>query len=211
MSFIQCSGCRKSFGNRGYSLHIARTQNPRCRLDYTAQHAPPISQPTHTGTRSLDLFTDDTTDKDENDTRNVSDDPMTMSDPDGLIDNAATEDADILEILGESDRLTVTIPEQATSDDVVVSMPHPDLDIQSEATNLEPSRIMPVVIDPFPYGSPGAPISQGSHTDDTDCDVSNGSIWAPFASQCDWKVAHWAKTRGPSSSATADLLAIPEV
>ncbi|KAI9440325.1 hypothetical protein H4582DRAFT_1796975, partial [Lactarius indigo] len=35
--------------------------------------------------------------------------------------------------------------------------------------------------------------------------------WAPFRTQCDWEIARWAKLRGPSSSAVADLLAIPEV
>ncbi|KAH9017210.1 hypothetical protein EDB85DRAFT_2076133 [Lactarius pseudohatsudake] len=37
------------------------------------------------------------------------------------------------------------------------------------------------------------------------------SIWAPFRSKCDWEIACWAKTRGPTSSAVADILAIPEV
>ncbi|KAH9040509.1 hypothetical protein EDB85DRAFT_1858737, partial [Lactarius pseudohatsudake] len=37
------------------------------------------------------------------------------------------------------------------------------------------------------------------------------SIWALFRSKCDWEIACWAKTRGPMSSAVADILAIPEV
>ncbi|KAI9442877.1 hypothetical protein BJY52DRAFT_1206753 [Lactarius psammicola] len=36
-------------------------------------------------------------------------------------------------------------------------------------------------------------------------------IWAPFRSQCDWEIAHWAKMRGPTSTAVMELLAIPEV
>ncbi|KAH8978805.1 hypothetical protein EDB86DRAFT_3067224 [Lactarius hatsudake] len=36
------------------------------------------------------------------------------------------------------------------------------------------------------------------------------SIWAPFRSKCDWEIACWAKTQGPTSSAVADILAIPE-
>ncbi|KAH8995564.1 hypothetical protein EDB86DRAFT_2763520, partial [Lactarius hatsudake] len=35
--------------------------------------------------------------------------------------------------------------------------------------------------------------------------------WAPFHSQCDWEIALWAKTRGPTSSALTELLRIPEV
>ncbi|KAF8264339.1 hypothetical protein EI94DRAFT_1805975 [Lactarius quietus] len=37
------------------------------------------------------------------------------------------------------------------------------------------------------------------------------SIWSPFRSQCDWELTHWAKMRGPTSSAMEELLAIPEV
>ena len=40
MGFIQCSGCHKAFSNRGYSQHIAKTQNIRCRLSYTVPDAP---------------------------------------------------------------------------------------------------------------------------------------------------------------------------
>ncbi|KAI9437037.1 hypothetical protein H4582DRAFT_2112014 [Lactarius indigo] len=37
------------------------------------------------------------------------------------------------------------------------------------------------------------------------------SIWAPFQSQCDWEIAHWAKMHGPTSSAVVSLLAIPQL
>ncbi|KAH9997085.1 hypothetical protein BJV77DRAFT_1059191 [Russula vinacea] len=37
------------------------------------------------------------------------------------------------------------------------------------------------------------------------------NIWAPFNSQCDWEVAHWAKTHGSTSSTVTGLLTIPEV
>jgi hypothetical protein len=145
---------------------------------------------------------------DSENTENVNDDYNDL-----ISDNTDTEDADILEILGESHRSAVTIPEQAASDELPVSMPplegSTDQDIQSEAAILE-SRPL-VVIDPFPHGSPGTPISQGTCTDNTDREASDGVIWAPFSSQCDWEVAHWAKMRGPTSSAMADLLAIPEV
>lgn len=33
-------------------------------------------------------------------------------------------------------------------------------------------------------------------------------IWAPFTSQIDYEVAHWAKTRGPGSTSFSDLLEI---
>ncbi len=129
-----------------------------------------------------------------------------------LIDNtdAEDEDADIFEMLGESDRSLVATPEQAALDRSLVPVPpleHPAAqDIWSEVANLQSSPL--VIIDSYPHGSPGMPVSRHLHMDNTDHEVS---IWAPFASQCDWEVAHWAKMRGPTSSATADLLAVPEV
>lgn len=74
-----------------------------------------------------------------------------------------------------------------------------------------------VIIDRFPFGSPGAPLT-GLH-DSTSRNGSSpagvglrgDSIWAPFHSECDWEFARWAKLRGPTSSAVTDLLAIPEV
>jgi hypothetical protein len=66
------------------------------------------------------------------------------------------------------------------------------------------------IIDRFP-GDAGTPItgpdsdSPLSHAD------SSHNIWAPFQSQCDWEVAHWAKMCGATSSAVDTLLTIPEV
>jgi Plavaka transposase len=71
-----------------------------------------------------------------------------------------------------------------------------------------------LIIDQFPFGSPGAPIPgkhrglsvyeslQGIHADNP---------WAPFSSQLDWEVARWAKMRSRTSTAVTELLAIPGV
>jgi hypothetical protein len=74
-----------------------------------------------------------------------------------------------------------------------------------------------VIIDHFPFGTPGAPIT-GLHDGATKNGSSpigvgpcGDSIWAPFRSKCDWEFARWAKLCGLSSSAITDLLAIPEV
>ena len=37
---------------------------------------------------------------------------------------------------------------------------------------------------------------------------SHCNPWAPFTSEIDWKVAHWAKMHGPGSTAFSELLAI---
>ncbi|KAH8997704.1 hypothetical protein EDB86DRAFT_2803420 [Lactarius hatsudake] len=71
-----------------------------------------------------------------------------------------------------------------------------------------------LVVDCFPHGSPGAPIPgtvQGSHVYQSSEETFKSSVWAPFRSQSDWEIARWAKMRGPTSSAVADILAIPGV
>jgi hypothetical protein len=75
------------------------------------------------------------------------------------------------------------------------------------------AAIPTVVIDRFPSVSAGAPIQgmpRGKSIYELQRDAGD-SIWSSFTSECDWLFAHWAKTRGPTSSAVMELLAIPEV
>ena len=67
------------------------------------------------------------------------------------------------------------------------------------------------VVEHFLIGCAGAPIIGPHNNSSLVAPGDSESIWAPFRSQCDWQVAHWAKMRGPTSSAFTDLLAIPEV
>ena len=70
-----------------------------------------------------------------------------------------------------------------------------------------------VIIDQFPFGSPGAPTSgayQGS-VDNTAHNVLGDSIWNPFNSECDWDIARWARKHNLTSSAMAEFLAMPKV
>jgi len=39
----------------------------------------------------------------------------------------------------------------------------------------------------------------------------NGGLYAPFKSKLDWEIAHWAKLRGPGSTAMTELLSIDGV
>ena len=71
-----------------------------------------------------------------------------------------------------------------------------------------------LTVDSFPSGSPGAkildPLQEHAACQSQERDRLS-SIWAPFRSSCDWNVALWAKTRGPTSTALTELLQIPEV
>jgi len=71
-----------------------------------------------------------------------------------------------------------------------------------------------VVIDKFPFGSPGAPIPgmlRGSSAYEMLQKMRADTPWAPFSSQLDWEVAQWAKMHGQTSTAVAELLALPGV
>src|SRR5712671_968386 len=85
---------------------------------------------------------------------------------------------------------------------------------QAEATDSVSGFL--VVVDRFPFGHAGAPIStSGMHQEGTANDSGpealGDTIWSPFRSQCDWEIAHWAKMCGPSSTALVEFLVIAEV
>ncbi|KAH9035981.1 hypothetical protein EDB83DRAFT_2524834 [Lactarius deliciosus] len=90
--------------------------------------------------------------------------------------------------------------------------PPPISPIRSKPDNL---NLLPeLIVDRFPYGSAGGPVPgmhQGLSLHWTSLEALGTSIWAPFRSQCDWELTHWAKMCGPTSSAVAALLAVPQL
>ena len=141
-------------------------------------------------------------------------DTDTDGDPNEISDPADIADADAFEELAQNHHSFVTItPDQPAVDE---SPDLPDVPEQlpndMEAGNRE---VMPtVVIDHFPSASAGSPIHgmpRGNPSYESQQGTDRDSIWSPFASQCDWLFARWAKMRGPTSSATTELLAIPGV
>jgi len=65
----------------------------------------------------------------------------------------------------------------------------------------------------YPQSRVGAVVSSVRHTDMQYSTTlgSDTNPWAPFTSEIDWKVARWAKLRGPGSTAFSELLAIEGV
>lgn len=133
-------------------------------------------------------------------------------------DPADTLDANLLETLVQDFNCRAAVnPEQALSDQPQSVGPQPSGAVPPPCIHLEhgnPGGPSQSIIESFPHGSPGAPIPgvhQGSHAYQSSQEAFGPSIWAPFHSQCDWEIARWAKMRGATSSAVADLLAIPEV
>jgi hypothetical protein len=128
------------------------------------------------------------------------------------VDSADITDADAFEVLQQGDRIsTETSPDQLALDESSV-IPDDPMVSEIEAGILSTGSTL--VVDQFPFGSPGAPIPgmpQGRSAYESHQATIGDSAWAPFQSESDWLFAHWAKMRGPTSSAVTDLLAIPEV
>ena len=120
---------------------------------------------------------------------------MHVTDP--TLDTSVPDGADTDSVDADTD------PEDANSMEAI------DADVWEDTNDAE----VKLTIDSFPHGSPGAPIPgalQGQ-SEYQSRSVQGASPWAPFQSQCDWDVALWAKTRGPSSTALTELLQYPEV
>jgi hypothetical protein len=65
------------------------------------------------------------------------------------------------------------------------------------------------VVAPFPHGDPGAPVRTTTlKYEDYNNSMDPHNPWAPFDSQMEWEIAHWAKMCGPGSTAFTDLLKI---
>jgi len=148
-------------------------------------------------------------------------------DPDDPTDMTDAIDADTFKTLhlahDGAASVVPKMPHMPPPEDLVplpedLDLPPEDLALPSTESEVNTTEDMPLVtttiIDRFPNGSTGAPISGacgGSSIEDTSSEGLQGSIWAPFSSQCDWEIACWAKMCGLSSSAFSELLAIPKV
>jgi hypothetical protein len=134
---------------------------------------------------------------------------------DDPLDPSAVADADAYEQLISG--LTSISPDQMAVGEAL-RFPEPtDHEDQTEVedhASLTPPQETSLVVDKFPFGSPGMPIPDKPHgfsAYESWKAASIDSPWAPFCSELDWNVARWVKMRGPTSTATTELLAIPGV
>ena len=134
---------------------------------------------------------------------------------DGVPDATDMTDANVFEIITQSHTsralnsdLMVPNPEQIPSAEVELPpeiLPNP---LEQRSTDA-----CPLVTEQFPHGNPGAPINsmRGYSIYESSQDALGGFVWAPFQSESDWRLAHWAKMHKVSSLALSDLFAIPDV
>ena len=139
---------------------------------------------------------------------NLAEDPV-----EDTADATDATDADLLEVLSNDNPTTANLeqygrPAEAQSFAAASIDPAPTPPIYPTAPETD------VFVERFPLGNPGTHLpgaQRGTSIYESSQAAFGASKWAPFHSQCDWEIAHWAKMRGPSSSAMEELLAIPEV
>ncbi|KAH9173192.1 hypothetical protein EDB89DRAFT_2113987 [Lactarius sanguifluus] len=218
---IHCRGCNRVFTPRGLSQHINRTQLPSCRALRAAIQSPTTRQTqgsnlvSITGPTSWD-HGEFANHLDPTGSVDCEDAAAECEDAAAECEDAAAEYEDTIADTADADLLETLVqefncyqPDQPYSSGSPPS--GPALPLHSEPSDTNGPRL---IVDRFPHGSPGAPIPgtvQGSHVYQSSEETFESSVWAPFRSQSDWEIARWAKMRGPTSSAVADILAIPEV
>jgi hypothetical protein len=133
---------------------------------------------------------------------------MEMLDPADVVDTDAFEE--LTENIDLSSVMAINcLPGNESSGDPEGPGPQTN---ETEAGTFESG--LTVIVDHFPFHVAGAPIPgipQGPLMYDLCHAELSGSDWAPFQSQCDWKVAQWAKSCSATSIGVSKLLTIPEV
>lgn len=90
---------------------------------------------------------------------------------------------------------------------------HSDDDISSPVGRrmIEEKLRKKIYVEHFP-GKPGAILDNEEQENyGFTAYAHSNNIYSPFLSEIDWKVAQWAKLRGPGSTAVSELLSIPQV
>ena len=100
-------------------------------------------------------------------------------------------------------------------------VPGPPLPTTEQRAAIEKNTHRNAFVVKFPSAHAGAPIPNAAPSSPayklysnalrSDNGTSEANFYYPFASERDWKIARWAKLRGPGSTALDELLAIEEV
>ena len=230
---VPCPGCKRIFSPRGLSQRLLKTSHNRCHIAHAALQTPSIFQTAHgaLNCHSSQTTTEIPTPQDSHEGSAAQDTQTTLvpgeadADENLVGDDSAdvdATDADVWEALDlDSEPNAVAHPDQIhpsgvpSSDPTLfesfqLSPPPPTPPTPNNHSDIPQTNL---TIDRFPHGSPGAPIPgtlQGN-SEYQSRSVQGASPWAPFHSKCDWDIALWAKTRGPSSTALTELLQSPDV
>jgi len=211
-----CSGCGKSFTSSGYWSHLTQSKNPSCQAileeqligvcsdsedDLPSGDMCPTPADSSTSNFGQTGETDSTDRDDEDEDQRTIDHKLEMG----------WEPPRFIQDHGPLSSCKATVDDWDESEESDESDDYTSCRLSAEQRVQECTvRIIRYSLK-YPHSHPGAVLSFAGPTADDRYSSSLGSHsnpWAPFASEIDWKVAHWAKTRGPGSTAFSDLLAI---
>ena len=236
---VPCRGCGRFFAPRGLSQHVGKSRDPRCQNALRASRVQAASSSIQRATTPRPLSPNggvptpeggrgcggDASDAEgafatTHDTFSGSSILRTITDDTGITgdfnavsieepDPADLADADALQemLFGTS---TPSTRDQGTVDEAPADLtPQTEGGEGDQTDMLDSEAASAVVVERFSFGTPGAPIPDRHQ--EPSARSPEDSPWAPFRSQLDWEVARWAKLRGLTSTAVAELLAIPGV
>lgn len=241
MVYATCAGCFKSCKTRtGFFSHLEQSQNPLCKKILQDLQDDPIfdsdtnSESNYGGdTSSGPMDVDDGLDGDFPDPVPFEGDALGSADDyAGSFDDFGQDDGDVSD-RGEEELTRALDLEQedgweperhsaAIIEDNVTGTGDFDEEVDREMEELwfrscERADSAPRIV-PYsayhPNSRPGAVLHHHEPNDISYCQKvsSDGSdIWAPFTSEVDWRIAKWAKLRGPGSTAFSELLGIDGV
>jgi len=229
MTTTLCRGCGRSFKSTGYLSHLTQSRNPSCKAIHTEYLTANFPDP---NTPKPPEVNDDASPPPVPFTGDIFGSPAEYLEDDfGQVneDGIQSEESDIeenedqdrrridyeLEMGWEPPRLDnhenpQQVVEAEDDDDEHRITFDSALRFLAERRIDECSAQITRYTSQHPNSRAGAVVSQGETSDDHYSDTlhSMGNPWAPFSSEIDWKVACWAKLRGPGSTAFSELLAI---
>lgn len=226
---VQCSGCQQMFTARAHALHLSQTENPRCRALYAAidgylpgadesesdsdegKHGESNHRDLSPRMFEGDLFGDASRYHD-------NDFPGLWSDEDGGHSDLGQETSSDSETDDDRGETSGWEPPPAT---VTPARPAQDEDMEEygrlltpqERQNAERNLRAQHFVNHFPSPRAGELVrnaSQAGYAEYSEQLLAEEDTnpYYPFLSKVDWEFARWAKLRGPSSTATTELLGI---
>lgn len=205
-----CSGCGKSFTSSGYWSHLTQSQNPSCQAIFDEQLVAICSDSEDVPPGPTD------TDEDYSDHRfGQTDDGIESAESDEEDEDQRAIDHELemgWEPLRSSPSHDQCMGDDANwDDDEDLVMDDTSRRLSAEQRIHDSTARIICYSSVYPHSRAGAILSvRGQAVDDCYSSSlgSHHNPWAPFTSELDWKVAYWAKMRGPGSTAFSELLAI---
>jgi hypothetical protein len=229
MAKIRCPGCLKSFDISAWGQHIALSRQPTCHAIFEKNRAYLLGA----GYSSDD--DDDFDDPDHNMSpqefagdffgSNYAEDELPgwgQTDDEEPHWAGNTPSSSDLDFESDSDSESDSAESGLTSGDDSPPIPDPMDDERGRPLSAEEvqQRSEDVWVNPFVQdfpGQAGEPIDENARKSGFEGyqtnlgDAATHNIFVPFQSHMDWEFAKWSKLRGPSSTATTELLGIENV